>query len=326
MAVRALMRRSAAARAADDIRWPETITTEGDRAALYPEPTRPSAGHGLGLAEDDDEPGRGEMPEMVNMAGAGAGTLRLGPSQGVTRSPSATTSGLASATTSGLGSATHYMPFDYPNASEYGYGPGSYLPPLVTGNGLGLGTQPSTSHPSGPPAGQAAYPADWNQEPTRTTPYRISPNASVRAGAPTDYLGFAQDRRPDEEERLDQRGYPGYQSRPDSQLPYTLPYPPEPNSYPPSPPRPSPSHDRSRSPNPGGPREIQYAAYPHGGYGGMSDDHASPPEIHRHPTTDRRSHVPTSTDDHELAHSDGSETSLPRVEWKLGVNNPDQED
>ncbi|KAI7964645.1 hypothetical protein MJO29_002743 [Puccinia striiformis f. sp. tritici] len=70
--IRWLKGRSASARAAEDIKWPEVVNSDGDRAALYPEPTRPGLGHGLG-DEEEDGMAAAQMGEARNYAGAGAG-------------------------------------------------------------------------------------------------------------------------------------------------------------------------------------------------------------------------------------------------------------
>lgn len=67
-------RRRRASKAADDIKWPEVASSEGDRAALYPEPTHRAGGHGFGVQDDD------MMSEAGGMSG-GPGTAGLSHSQ-----------------------------------------------------------------------------------------------------------------------------------------------------------------------------------------------------------------------------------------------------
>lgn len=307
MGIRALLRRSAAKRAADDIRWPETVTSEGDRAALYPEPTRPSPGHGLGLVEDEEEH---TSPEM-NMAGAGAGRLRPGASVGPTRSHSVTTTGLSS--------TSHYQPFEYGNNPDYmlhgiSPPPPSHLPgALMPAYGM---------NPSQQQKGMVTYPPDWNRNGFGTG---HSPEMMARSNGPTrtslvypneTYANWDQPREMDESDPHNHRRYSSNQP-----LPYLLPPLNTNHSGSPSSHRQTSSNGGSEELNLGssnveasnhldGPREIQYAPYSHGGYGGETNEESDQILDHAH------------QDHHDDSISIKSDLKG-SPEWKLGVNNPD---
>ncbi|KAG0146415.1 hypothetical protein CROQUDRAFT_671172 [Cronartium quercuum f. sp. fusiforme G11] len=264
--IRALMRRAAASRAAEDIRWPETVTSDGDRAALYPEPTRPSAGHGLGLG--DEEP---EHEMVVNMAGAGVGGSRHGLSNTTTRSHSDTTSG--------LGSANLYAPFEYAPSAEFAYPQGGPphlpLPGSLTAAGYGMGVAPGSL--MGPP-------------PMNTYPPEPRDGQRTNYGQPPEMMTRATGTR----ESYGQEGYGGIEISPDSDEPYhtqrqSLIVDNQPVS----------THDLAQGAD--GPRDIQYAAYPHGGYGRETDAGAQ------------------GSNENMMSPVEGNGSP----EWKLAVNNPD---
>ncbi|KAA1108800.1 hypothetical protein PGT21_025946 [Puccinia graminis f. sp. tritici] len=149
--IRWLKNRSAAARAAEDIKWPEVINSDGDRAALYPEPTRPGMGHGLGDEDEDGGMAGAQMGEATNFAGAGAGNR-------ATLSPNNT------------GSATTYL-----NSSSM-QDHNSSLQHFYSTNGF-----PGPPAPQQVSAPQAAYGYYTSTSPPQAYPGH--PNALVPGGA-----------------------------------------------------------------------------------------------------------------------------------------------
>lgn len=128
--IRWLKNRSAAARAADDIKWPEVVNSDGDRAALYPEPTRPGLGHGLGDEEEDNVPAR--QSDVINMAGAGAHTGLLHPKNSLSPSNTRTGTFMSSSIQDHSSHGHQYYPNAFqatsPSPPQQAYG-GYYNPP-----------------------------------------------------------------------------------------------------------------------------------------------------------------------------------------------------
>ncbi|KAH9815610.1 hypothetical protein DFH28DRAFT_1126369 [Melampsora americana] len=330
MGIRALLRRSAAKRAADDIRWPETVTSEGDRAALYPEPTRPSPGHGLGLVEDEEDI---TDPE-VNMAGAGAGRLRTGAHPGPTRSHSVTTNGLSS--------NSHYQAYEYGNTSDYMHH-GIPPPPPPPPSHIPSSLMPAYGMNQMEQKGMVTYPPDWGQGNGNGYRNVHSPEMIARTHGPTrtslihphdPYANWEPTQEVNEPNPNRQR-YSGSQ-------PYLLPPMNSNHSGSPSSnnrnslsnggseelqPSSSETHPSSQTTHPlDGPREIQYTPYSHGGYGGEMKEEEDDDDYHHHQRSQDLNTDHSNQDFHEDSMSSRSDPKGSPGEWKLGVNNPDTTD
>lgn len=145
--IRWLKNRSAAARAAEDIKWPEVVNSDGDRAALYPEPTRPGMGHGLGDEEEEHAMSTNQMSQISNFAGAGAGNRTImQPSNLSPTNTGSVTTYLNSSSMQDHNNSTNHPQF---------YSAAPFLPPpLATAPSAGY----STYYNNSANAPQQAYP------------------------------------------------------------------------------------------------------------------------------------------------------------------------